>query len=362
MVDMVTVRSANGPTEDNLRHKWEISTHIDFHTGEIKEKYIRNCDPFKGTYYPIGYKGDSVFILDFSLPKVLYGMNWPMVLDIPAAVARADEMLAADPGWLELGSVGDAEIVRLDACYNHSVGDDLHAFLQALSRSEYRSRQTVPFLGTGVEYRCGTGKTKFYDKRAETNRYHPEEPELWAPPGTLRQESTLRSARGVAQATRARGVTTLNEVTPEIVLDILRRDLKHLGIIGCQFATRDVALEVLCDRLGPDKGFVLTALCAPTGTGGRDAGQGDPHTATQHHAPVPRSPRRRHRPGHRRGGASPTARDQVAPDPRSSAGKVLAGSRGIPILTWGRRPTTAPPSPYSPTQTCPRLQVILLGV
>jgi hypothetical protein len=263
VIDTVTVQFPNGPAEDNLQYDWQISTHISIETGEIKEKYIRNVEPFKGTYYPIGYKGDPVFILELSLPKVLYGMNWPMLLDIQAAVAKADEMLAADPGWPRLRSVGEAEIVRLDACYNHSVGGDLDAYLQALSRSEFRSRQTVPFLGTGVEYRCASGKTKFYNKRAETNKYHPKEPHLWAPPGTLRQETTLRSSRGVAQATRAGGITTLNALTPEIVLDILWRDHKHLGIVGCQFATRDVALQVLCDHFGPNKGLRLYgALCA----------------------------------------------------------------------------------------------------
>lgn len=263
MVDTGVVELPNGPTEGNLQYGWESSRHTDLATGEIREKYIRNADPFKGTYYPIGYKGEPVFLIEFSLPKVLYGLNWPMLVDIPAAVAKADEMLASDPGWPELPSVGDAKIVRLDACYNHPVGDNLPAYLQALSRLEYRARQTVPFLGTGVEYRCDSGKTKFYNKRLETNKVYRKQPELWAPPGILRQETTLRSSRGVAQATRAAGVSTLNRLTPETVLDILWRDLRHLGIVECQFANRELALQTLCEQFGPNKGLRLYgALCA----------------------------------------------------------------------------------------------------
>jgi hypothetical protein len=188
---------------------------------------------------------------------VLYGVNWPMLADIRAAVPKADRMLAADPGLPPLPSVGDAKIVRLDACYNHQVGDSLHAYLQALSRLEYRARQTVPFLGTGVEYRCANGKTKFYDKRRETLALYKARPDAWAPPGTLRQETTFRHTRDVTQALRWLGTPTLNVLHPGNILDILYRDLQHLGIADCRFATREVALQVLCEEYGSNRGLRL---------------------------------------------------------------------------------------------------------
>jgi hypothetical protein len=151
----------------------------------------------------------------------------------------------------------------LDPCYNYSVGPALYAYLQALSRLEYRSRQTVPFVGTGVEYRCQSVKTKFYDKRSETTSLHPQDPAAWAPPGTLRHESTLRNTRDVRRALRSLTVPTFGSLEPESVLDILWRDLRHLGILDCTFATRDLALETLCDRYGPNRGLRLYgALCA----------------------------------------------------------------------------------------------------
>jgi hypothetical protein len=246
-------------TEEYLNEGWDMSTHTSGKTGEIKTKYMRNADPFKGTYYPIGYgpQAKPLLTLEFSLPKVLYGVNWPMLVDVKLAVAKADEMLAADAGWPDLPSIGEAEIVRLDVCYNHSVGEHLHAYLQALSRLEYRARQTVPFLGTGVEYRCLSGKTKFYDKRAETIAMHHNQPDHWAPPGTLRQETTLRHPRDVAQALRLSRPVKLNDLQPEAALDVMWRDLRHLGIVGCQFATADLALKTLCDAYNDIKGLRL---------------------------------------------------------------------------------------------------------
>jgi hypothetical protein len=133
----------------------------------------------------------------------------------------------------------------------------MHAYLQALSRLEYRARQTVPFLGTGVEYRSNSGKTKFYNKRRETLELYKTDDTHWAPPGTLRQETTFRHTRDVTQALRWVGTPTLNALQPENVLDILYRDLKHLGILDCQFATREVALQILCDEYGSNRGLRL---------------------------------------------------------------------------------------------------------
>lgn len=266
MIDTVVVKFQTEPTEENLPHGWAKSTHTDLERGEVREKYIRNVDPFKATYYPIDHKGRPLLTIEFSLPKVLYGVNWPMLADIGAAVTKADEMLAADPGFPPLPSAGGAEIVRLDACYNHQVGDSLHGYLQALSRLEYRARQTVPFLGTGVEYRCLSGKTKFYDKRRETVELYKTDLAAWAPPGTLRQETTFRHTRDVTQALRWVGRPTLNALQPTNVLDILYRDLQHLGILDCRFATREVALQILCGEYGNNKGIPSTVPCARSRT------------------------------------------------------------------------------------------------
>lgn len=46
-------------------------------------------------------------------------------------------------------------------------------------------------------------------------------------------------------------------------MDILYRDLIHLGIVDCQFATRELALQTLCSRYGDNRGLRLYgALCA----------------------------------------------------------------------------------------------------
>lgn len=265
MIDTVVVKFRTEVPPDKLDCGWATSEyHNPKKKNESQKKHMLNQGKFKATYYPCArHIHAPLLLLEFSLPKVLYGTNWPMLVDLQAAIAKADEFIAGNPALPDLPSVGDADLVRLDACYNHSVGDDIHAYLQALSRLEYRSRQTVPFLGTGVEYRAVSAKTKFYDKLAEAIALYPGVPEWWPPPGTLRQETTLRKSRETAAALRSTRVATLNRLTLEMVLDILWRDLKHLGIVDCQFATSNLALETVCEHFGSNKGLrSYGALCA----------------------------------------------------------------------------------------------------
>jgi len=263
LIDTVQLKFRRIPTTEQLHDHWEQMAHTIPGSPTPRLRYVYNTQPsdgiaLKATYLPQDYHGQGMLLIELSLPKALFGVNWRMIPDIPSAISASDSAIRLLPGLPDLGSIGHGEIVRLDACYNYQVGDDMQPYLQALSRLEYPRRQTVPFLGTGVEYRSRRCKTKFYDKYAETDKRRLP-PELWPPIGTLRHETTYRRSREVKSACRVEREETLTlaDLDPDAVLEILRRDLAFLGIYGCSFATRELALERLCHRYGENRGLRL---------------------------------------------------------------------------------------------------------
>ena len=100
--------------------------------------------------------GNPLFWIELSLPRVVYGYNWPMIPDIPTAIDALDALFHDCPALPYIPTAADGQIMRLDACYNYPVGDALPDYLRALSKLEYPRRQTAPFMGTGVEYRSAS--------------------------------------------------------------------------------------------------------------------------------------------------------------------------------------------------------------
>jgi hypothetical protein len=267
MIDTVKVRVREAPTEEQLIEHWEQATHTHLKSNTTRVKFIYNSEPsaplsLKATFYPEDYNGDPMIAIELSLPKAQHGVNWQLITDLDAVIAIVDDRLRRMPALPQIATIAEADLIRLDACYNYHVGDALPWYLRALGHLEYPRRQTVPFLGTGVEYPSGVSKTKFYDKRAETVHLRLD-PHDYAPPGTLRHETTFHRSRHLRRALRTDDAITLATLDPEAVVDILRRDLAALGIAGCSFATRERALIDLSATYGNNRGLRLYgALCA----------------------------------------------------------------------------------------------------
>jgi len=257
MIDTVKLKFDVQPTDDHFRAGWEQKGTTYLASGDIDPFFVYNPDktyriPIKVTYFPIDWQGNPLFWIELSLPRVVYGYNWPMIPDIPTAIDALDALFHNCPALPYIPTAADGQIIRLDACYNYFVGDAIPHYLRALSKLEYPRRQTVPFMGTGVEYRSASSKTKFYDKCQEA-KHHRLPAEVSPPPGTLRHETNYHKTATTAAALRSPKPVRLGDLTPEPVLDILRRDQQHLSILNCWFATRDSSLRQLSLHYSPAK-------------------------------------------------------------------------------------------------------------
>ncbi len=267
MIDSVRLKFDVQPTDDHFRAGWEQKGTTYLASGDIESFFVYNPDkiyriPLKATYRPIDWQGNPLFWIELSLPRVLYGYNWPMIPDIPTAIAALDALFHDCPALPYIPTAADGQLMRIDACYNYFVGDALPHYLRALNTLEYPRRQTVPFMGTGVEYRSVSSKTKYYDKFQEA-KHHRLPREVSPPPGTLRHESNYNKTDTTAAALRAPKPVRLGDLAREPVLDILRRDMQHLGIFNCRFATRDSSLRQLGLYYKPAKVMkIYGALCA----------------------------------------------------------------------------------------------------
>ncbi|HUT59041.1 MAG TPA: hypothetical protein VNA25_14425 [Phycisphaerae bacterium] len=260
MIDTIQLKFPRIPTPDQLHDYWQTISHTAPNAAVPRLKYVYNTQPsdgiaLKATYLPQDYENQPMLLLELSFPKALCGINWPMIPDIASAIHAVDSAIARLPGLPPINTIGTGVVTRLDACYNYQVGGNLQHYLRALSRLEYPHRQTVPFMGTGVEYRSILCKTKFYDKLLETAKQHVDF-DLYPPPGTLRHETTLRGARDVAHKvfSRSQYQIKLQDIHPDDVINVLVKDLRHLGIENCSFATADLALQRLCAYYGNIKG------------------------------------------------------------------------------------------------------------
>jgi hypothetical protein len=100
MLDTIRVKFSISPEPGQLKY-WTHKTTIK-ETG-IRESYlynpILNNDNvmLKYTYFPLGYDNHPLMTLEFSLPKLIYGNNYQMLLNIGKSIEAANKILAKVP-------------------------------------------------------------------------------------------------------------------------------------------------------------------------------------------------------------------------------------------------------------------------
>ncbi len=249
MIDTVRLLTRAQPTAEQLI--WWNRHETNTPAGKCYLEYYFNPSadtgiPIRATYRPESITGPHLFVLEMSLPHILFGNNWQLVLDIEAAITAADRIIASIDAFPALPSVAHMTISRLDICCNYQVGTHLAAYIEALSRLDYPHRTTVRFDTQTVEFRCKSVKCKFYDKHAETLGQ--------SPPGILRHEITLQRASKVRSALGFERPVTLRDLHPHMLKKVLEDDLDRLGILNRPFRTKLNAAHALIDKYGPIRG------------------------------------------------------------------------------------------------------------
>ncbi len=246
MIDTIRVKYQISPTSDQLQH-WTCSTISKQDSASHKFFYNPVVDntSIRYTYYPISYDGKPSVTIEFSFPKLVFGNNFTMILDLENAVELANKKLSSIP-YAPQFNLWEGILIRLDVCFNHQVGNLVFDYKEALSHLEYPHRKTVDYSIEGVEFKSRHIITKFYDKQLETS-----DPQAY---GILRQETTINKGKEV-QKKLGKPAPTLQDITTEWVVDMLNTDLEKLKLKDRIIADRDTALSMLSQKHGADAGI-----------------------------------------------------------------------------------------------------------
>ena len=207
--------------------------------------YLLNSAPIKYTYYLYS----RLLKIEFSLPHVIYGNNIQMIDNIKDAIDIANSKLPVIPGVPSV-DLWTGIIYRLDPCYNHQVGELVPYYIDALQSLEYSHRKTGPYTTQGVQYNNKQVSTKFYNKEKKCGNPAAYE--------NLRQEITFR--REKVKEFKGKKKTTLDDITPDLLIQALENDLSELNLLGRSIGTADTTLSQLCKTEGEDAGIYYYGL------------------------------------------------------------------------------------------------------
>jgi hypothetical protein len=258
MLDTIKLKFPISPDPQQLNH-WKHKTTTS-ETG-MTESYVYNpvinndqVTP-RYTFYPHGYDDHPLLTLELSLPKLIYGNNYRMLLSIPSAIEAGNKVLANIP-YTPILDLAEGVLNRFDMCYNHKVGETVDDYVRAIWNLDYPHRKTICYRYEGVQFRATHITTKFYNKQRETG--------LIEAAGILRQETTIQTSKEV-QKVLGQKKPTLLHITLDFINSYLNNDLQKLTLLNNTIATRDTAIKTLCDAHGCDAGiFYYGLLCART--------------------------------------------------------------------------------------------------
>jgi hypothetical protein len=232
--------------------KWnnEKITHPD---GRVWNKYYINeyVDSeivIKATYYPRNpsYK-EPRFMLEFSLPKMLFGNNIEMITnsdELKEAILIANDLIQQKkkiPGV----DISAGILCRMDVCYNHQVGNRVHDYITAFLNLHYPHRKTQSYQNQGVQYKSKIATTKFYCKETQTKNPLAK--------GILRQETTYRKPFRIGKALNCRD-PKLEDITKDKIISLLRADLEKLRLKDNLICDRELARNILVSVYNRVKG------------------------------------------------------------------------------------------------------------
>jgi hypothetical protein len=249
MIDTVKLFFPLEVPEDDLWKYWKRESKekgVSPDTWELSSrKYWLNTEMdgamIKATYYPSNHRyKDPKYMLEFSIPKVLYGNNNLQITDmseVGGALLTVNSMLDEIPGLLKVDT-REGILGRLDIYYDHQV-DNPDAYIRALFNCSYPQRDCQFYQGQGVRYTCGVVVTRFYNKGLESGNME----------NILRQETQFRKSHYIGRRLEKKD-PILRHVTKDWIVSELEEDLKRLrladGVIGNDHHVR----SILTDKYG----------------------------------------------------------------------------------------------------------------
>lgn len=257
MIDTVTLSFQENPTEKQLR-SW-VAHHMKFPNKPTIEEYFQTTSLnnvwIRLTYYPQNPKYIKPNLLvQLSIPKLLFGNNVEMVTDysqIKEAISMFNDHIA-HLKWMPEIDLAMGRLYRVDAAYNHAVGEYVPDYLQALFQLSYPGRQTINHKDKGVYFRSGgkyqTVSAKFYDKFKESHEPQAE--------GILRQESTIIKTYYVERSMKMES-PTLSDIRLPYLLSLLNKDLNNLHLNDTTIYNQSDSYRTLIDVYGFKTGNAL---------------------------------------------------------------------------------------------------------
>lgn len=197
--------------------------------------YIAGDSKLSVTYYPQNITANAnepLLLLELSLPKLAYGNNTQMLIDLTQALEIANKEIRQ---IVKLPPINFYEgvIYRLDPCYNHDVGNDVFDYLRSLSVSHYSRRSTRPYFGNGIQFYTQQGSSKFYDKGN----------------GLLREEISFLKRRDIEKKYMGQKLT-IDLITRELTREILNHELEILHLNINKIVNLETADEILRKSYG----------------------------------------------------------------------------------------------------------------
>ncbi|KAA3647119.1 MAG: hypothetical protein DWQ07_06380 [Chloroflexi bacterium] len=254
MLDTVRLKFKISPSEEQLQY-WTHHT-TTTQAGAVREKYTYNPELAGGevrlrcTYFPLDYNSNPMTTLEVSLPKMIHGNNFKMIGSVDGTIKITNLMMELVTHFPNV-DIADGELIRLDLCYNHQVGDMVADYINAIGKLDYPHRRTKHHRNEGAEFRSRHVTTKFYDKQQEAGT-----PDAY---GILRQETTILRGKRIKELTGVKH-PKLTDITPLFAKEQLEKDLERLKLLDRSIADRDTALKLLSEEYGPDAGIYYFGL------------------------------------------------------------------------------------------------------
>jgi len=200
-------------------------------------------------YYPqdLYNNPNSCLLIEFSLPRMLYGNNITLVKSIEEvfeATFCAKRLLSQLPELKHIDLI-NAKLIRIDICYNHFVDDRVNEYIHCISNLEFPHRKRIIHPNEGVYYKSHGKISKFYDKERQSGS-----PKAF---GILRQEITIRDHESILNVFGGNS-PTVGEIQKNLLLDELNHELIILHLDDTIIGDRDLAAKTLLDYHG-SKGY-----------------------------------------------------------------------------------------------------------
>jgi len=251
MLDTVDLGFEVSPTQKQLED-WKKIIYI-FPGPEPVVKYVYNTTArmpgnwsLNARFYPQNLENEPhpMLLLQFSLPKVLFGNNYHLLFDFEQALSKANAQLSY-ASHIPTVDLNSGILHRLDYCCNYQVGERVPDYIRLMRGLNFPHRHTKPYGDEGVQFHSKVKTTKFYDKQ-----YQCKDLKAY---GLLRHETTIHHRTDIQKLL---GICnpTLYAVDIDSVQAWLEEDLEKLRLNHQQIFNREIASEKLVSVYGPKIG------------------------------------------------------------------------------------------------------------